>query len=87
MEGEIVALLGKSGSGKSTLLRIMAGIDKEFVGDGFVAEGGAIRVASGGADKTLRVWDPTTGAALYKIEGHAANAWQAFSLSLTFNSV
>ena len=34
-----IGVLGVNGSGKSTLLRIMAGIDKEFTGDGWVAEG------------------------------------------------
>jgi ATPase subunit of ABC transporter with duplicated ATPase domains len=34
-----IGVLGVNGSGKSTLLRIMAGIDTEFVGEGFVAEG------------------------------------------------
>src|SRR5438045_6381577 len=34
-----IGVLGVNGSGKSTLLRIMAGIDKEFVGEGWVAEG------------------------------------------------
>jgi ATP-binding cassette ChvD family protein len=34
-----IGVLGVNGAGKSTLLRIMAGIDKEFSGDGFVAEG------------------------------------------------
>ncbi len=33
-----IGVLGVNGSGKSTLLRIMAGIDKEFVGEGFVAD-------------------------------------------------
>ncbi|MFZ4533357.1 MAG: energy-dependent translational throttle protein EttA, partial [Alsobacter sp.] len=37
-----IGVLGVNGSGKSTLLRIMAGIDKEFVGDGFVAEGARV---------------------------------------------
>jgi ATP-binding cassette ChvD family protein len=35
-------VLGVNGSGKSTLLRIMAGIDKEFVGEGFIAEGARV---------------------------------------------
>src|ERR1700704_2843060 len=35
-------VLGVNGSGKSTLLRIMAGIDKEFVGEGWVAEGARV---------------------------------------------
>src|ERR1039458_291163 len=34
-----IGVLGVNGSGKSTLLRIMAGLDKEFTGEGFVAEG------------------------------------------------
>ena len=34
-----IGVLGVNGSGKSTLMRIMAGIDTEFVGEGFVAEG------------------------------------------------
>ncbi len=37
-----IGVLGVNGSGKSTLLRIMAGIDKEWVGDGFVAEGARV---------------------------------------------
>ena len=37
-----IGVLGINGSGKSTLMRIMAGIDKEFVGDGFVAEGARV---------------------------------------------
>ena len=37
-----IGVLGVNGSGKSTLLRIMAGVDKEFVGDGFVAEGARV---------------------------------------------
>ena len=32
-----IGVLGVNGSGKSTLLKIMAGIDKEFVGEGWVA--------------------------------------------------
>src|SRR5438045_4370461 len=37
-----IGVLGVNGSGKSTLLRIMAGIDKEFVGEGFIAEGARV---------------------------------------------
>jgi ATP-binding cassette ChvD family protein len=37
-----IGVLGVNGSGKSTLLRIMAGIDKEFNGDGWVAEGARV---------------------------------------------
>src|ERR1041384_7196958 len=37
-----MGVLGVNGSGKATLLRIMAGIDKEFVGEGWVAEGARV---------------------------------------------
>ncbi len=37
-----IGVLGINGAGKSTLMRIMAGIDKEFTGEGFVAEGARV---------------------------------------------
>ena len=37
-----IGVLGVNGSGKSTLLRIMAGIDTEFQGEGWVAEGARV---------------------------------------------
>ncbi len=37
-----IGVLGVNGSGKSTLLRIMAGIDSEFTGEGFVADGAKV---------------------------------------------
>ncbi|CCJ08828.1 energy-dependent translational throttle protein EttA [Methylocystis sp. SC2] len=37
-----IGVLGVNGSGKSTLLRIMAGADKEYSGEGFVAEGARV---------------------------------------------
>jgi energy-dependent translational throttle protein EttA len=37
-----IGVLGVNGSGKSTLLRIMAGIDKEYVGEGWVAQGARV---------------------------------------------
>ena len=37
-----IGVLGINGSGKSTLLRIMAGIDTEFQGEGFVADGARV---------------------------------------------
>jgi ATP-binding cassette ChvD family protein len=37
-----IGVLGVNGSGKSTLLRIMAGIDKDFIGEGWVAEGARV---------------------------------------------
>ena len=37
-----IGVLGVNGSGKSTLLRIMAGIDTEFTGEGWVAQGARV---------------------------------------------
>ncbi|MFM8859466.1 MAG: energy-dependent translational throttle protein EttA [Methylocystis sp.] len=37
-----IGVLGVNGAGKSTLLRVMAGIDKDFTGEGFVAEGARV---------------------------------------------
>ncbi|HET7714669.1 MAG TPA: energy-dependent translational throttle protein EttA [Bauldia sp.] len=37
-----IGVLGPNGSGKSTLLRIMAGIDKEFGGEAWLAEGATV---------------------------------------------
>ena len=37
-----IGVLGVNGSGKSTLLRIMAGLDTEFNGEGWVAEGARV---------------------------------------------
>src|SRR3979411_2785246 len=37
-----IGVLGPNGSGKSTLLRIMAGLDKEFSGEAWVAEGARV---------------------------------------------
>ena len=39
LPGAKIGVLGLNGSGKSTLLRIMAGIDQEFNGEAFAAEG------------------------------------------------
>jgi len=41
-DGAKIGVLGLNGSGKSTLLRIMAGVDKEFAGETFVADGTTI---------------------------------------------
>ena len=49
-----IGVLGVNGSGKSTLLRIMAGIDTEFVGEGFVAEGARGRLSAAGAASRSR---------------------------------
>jgi ATP-binding cassette ChvD family protein len=37
-----IGILGVNGAGKSTLMRIMAGIDKEFVGEAFAATGARV---------------------------------------------
>ncbi|MYZ49985.1 energy-dependent translational throttle protein EttA [Propylenella binzhouense] len=37
-----IGVLGPNGSGKSTLLRIMAGMDKEFTGEAWAAEGATV---------------------------------------------
>ena len=41
-----IGVLGVNGSGKSTLLRIMAGIDKEFTGEGWVPRARAWAICS-----------------------------------------
>ena len=41
-----IGVLGPNGSGKSTLLRIMAGLDKEFTGEAWVAEGASVGILS-----------------------------------------
>ena len=42
LPGVKIGVLGPNGSGKSTLLRIMAGRDKDFTGEAWVAEGARI---------------------------------------------
>jgi sulfate-transporting ATPase len=42
LPGAKIGVLGTNGSGKSTLLRIMAGIDKDFVGESWSAEGATV---------------------------------------------
>src|SRR6266542_268418 len=37
--GAKIGVLGANGAGKSTLLRIMAGVDDDFLGEAFAAEG------------------------------------------------
>src|SRR6516165_9493495 len=37
-----IGVLGVNGSGKSTLLRIMAGLDKDYTGEAWVAEGARV---------------------------------------------
>src|SRR5438046_10314664 len=40
--GAKIGVLGVNGSGKSTLLRIMAGLDKEYTGEAWVADGARV---------------------------------------------
>ncbi len=42
LPGAKIGVLGLNGAGKSTLLRIMAGIDKDYAGEAFVAEGATV---------------------------------------------
>ncbi|MCC6913953.1 MAG: energy-dependent translational throttle protein EttA [Rhodospirillaceae bacterium] len=42
LPGAKIGVLGANGSGKSTLMRIMAGIDKEFNGEAWAAEGAKV---------------------------------------------
>jgi sulfate-transporting ATPase len=42
LPGAKIGVLGPNGSGKSTLLRIMAGTDKDFVGEAWSAEGATV---------------------------------------------
>jgi ATP-binding cassette ChvD family protein len=42
LPGVKIGVLGVNGAGKSTLLRIMAGLDKEFVGEAWAAEGARV---------------------------------------------
>ena len=39
LPGAKIGVLGVNGSGKSTLLRIMAGLDKEYSGEAWAADG------------------------------------------------
>ena len=42
LPGAKIGVLGANGAGKSTLLRIMAGLDRDFGGEAFAAEGVSI---------------------------------------------
>ena len=39
LPGAKIGVLGLNGAGKSTLLKIMAGVEKDFAGEAFAAEG------------------------------------------------
>ncbi|MGP4111577.1 ABC transporter ATP-binding protein [Streptomyces sp. 4N509B] len=58
-QGQILAILGPSGCGKSTLLRILAGLDRSYVGevdwhDTVDGASSAARAGGGGAEDRLR---------------------------------
>src|SRR3954447_16619877 len=42
LPGAKIGVLGPNGAGKSTLLKIMAGIDKDFVGEAWAADGATV---------------------------------------------
>ncbi|GHD54382.1 energy-dependent translational throttle protein EttA [Thalassobaculum fulvum] len=42
LPGAKIGVLGVNGAGKSTILRIMAGVDKDFTGEAWVAEGATV---------------------------------------------
>jgi sulfate-transporting ATPase len=42
LPGVKIGVLGPNGSGKSTLMRIMGGLDKEFTGEAWVAQGATV---------------------------------------------
>ncbi len=44
-----IGILGPNGAGKSTVLRIMAGLDKEFTGEAWLAEGATVGYLRAGA--------------------------------------
>jgi len=39
LPGAKIAIIGPNGAGKSTLMKVIAGIDKEYVGEAWAAEG------------------------------------------------
>ena len=54
LPGAKIGVLGANGAGKSTLLRIMAGLDRDFAGEAFAAEGVSIGLPAAGTRARLR---------------------------------
>ena len=48
LPGVKIGVVGVNGSGKSTLMRIMAGLDKDFTGEAWAAEGARVGYLPGG---------------------------------------
>ena len=80
--GAKIGVLGANGAGKSTLLRIMAGVDKDFAGEAFPAEGTRIGYLPAGAAarpeeeraaSTSRRRSPTSATLLTRYEEISAN--------------
>ena len=67
LPGAKIGVLGVNGSGKSSLLRIMAGLDKDFVGESWTAEGATVGYLA--QEPPL---DPTKDVAGNVMEGMAA---------------
>ena len=49
LPGAKIGVVGLNGAGKSTLLRIMAGDEKEFLGEAWAADGVTRRLSAAGA--------------------------------------
>ena len=48
LPGVKIGVVGVNGAGKSTLMRIMAGLDKDFTGEAWAAEGAKRRLPAAG---------------------------------------
>ena len=72
--GAKIGVLGPNGAGKSTLLRIMAGVDKDFLGEAWPAPGMQDRLPAAGAASSTR---PRTCAATSR------RAWREVRALLT----
>src|SRR5207245_10173895 len=66
LPGAKIGVLGLNGAGKSTLLRIMAGEERDFIGEAWAAEG--VRV---GCLSQERVLDPSKDVAGTVMDGPA----------------